>query len=167
MFNNLFLIDLEYNANNKLVSLTTGIIFVIALLTLNELLYWDMEILALIATSTLFALTGFVFAERFPLIAKSIPLAVTVFTVSGLIYSAIDYKVQKHQIAETSKAFFEQTNNCEGFALVNREFAPSCVKLNSTTINNWCSHKVANEWNCRLVKDIDIVSSPSFLTNKS
>jgi len=167
MFNNLFLIALEYNANNKLVSLTTGVIFIIALLTLNELLYWDMEYLPLLTSSALLAVTGFMIAERFPLFAKSIPFAVTTFAISYLVYTVVDYEIQKHQIAYNSKAFFEQTNNCEGFALVNREFDPSCVKLNSTTIKNWCFHKTSNEWDCRLIKDIDVVSSPRLLTNAS
>lgn len=166
MLTRLFTIELNLNTSNKLVSLSSAIIFALLFIIANELLYWDLAGVEFAIVCVTLGLTGYVFAEIAPATAKALPFIVGLIVVLLLLVSLVKQSLIKHEETQLSNAFFAQNNFCEGHALVNKNSWPACVKMNSQTIRTKCRHLKGNEFDCFSIAGNDVISRPQWVSEK-
>ena len=166
MLARLFTTELNLNTSNKLVSLSSAIIFVLLFVIANEMFYWDLAGVEFVIVCVTLCLTGYVFAEIAPATAKALPFIVGLLVVALLLTSLVKQTLIKQEETQLSNVFFGQNNFCEGHALVNKNAWPACVKIDSQTIREKCRHIKGNEFDCFSIADSDVFSRPQWVTDK-
>lgn len=114
MRSQLFTTELKFNSRNKLVSFSTAIIFPLLFVMANELMYWDLAGVELMIVCVTLCLSGYVFAECLPAIAKAIPIAFGCFATFSMVMFFVNLHLSATKVAELTKPFLEKTNYCEG-----------------------------------------------------
>lgn len=135
------------------------VVFAGSVFVINELFFWQPNLLLLAGISAVAGIIGFLVAKTFPVLIKVLPVVLVLALAASGAKGLYDFFYFKHFYIEP---FLAKTDNCKalGLELVNKHNLAACVAKDSKTIRQSCQHVVDNEWSCSVVSWSDVIAEP-------
>lgn len=155
MIKQIFSPELSFRAITPLFAVFSVFSLVLSVIVFNELLLFHMDSNTLIVTCFGAAILGYLLYVITPVIVKLMPI----FLILGF-FAVMFFRTEIHELETNSfrQQWLQETNYCQGFALVNKSSSPNCIKPNSKTLGN-CTFLSGNEYQCDSVFTNDVVYS--------
>ncbi|MBV2129642.1 hypothetical protein [Arsukibacterium indicum] len=145
------------DSDSLIIRVAAVFLFAGSVFILDEVLIWNLSLLALLGISIVAGSIGFFVVKTSPIAIKAIPPLIF-FSVTALLSKELyeSYSFQKERAV-----FLAETDNCKvlGLQIVNKgSRTPVCMERDKLANNTACSYFRDNEWFCKTYSYSDVMA---------